>query len=225
MRALAPMNRPTLLIDLDGTLTDPSQGIFSCIEHAFADCQVEPPPRSSLRDWIGPPLRSSFASVLGEARADRAVAAYRERFSRVGLFENEMIPGMRPFVQWAVDQGHVCHLATAKPTVFASRIIDHFELGDLITTVYGSELDGRYGDKRDLIGRILDQTGLDASDCLMIGDRKHDIIGAHANRVSAIGVLWGFGSRSELEQSGARRIATTPIDLNSLVYLGDRHER
>ncbi len=109
--------------------------------------------------------------------------------------------------------------------MLASRIINHFELDGLISTVYGSELDGRYSDKSYLIARILDETRLKPTDCLMNGDRKHDIIGVLTNRVSAIGVLWGFDNHSELAKVGASMIAAAPNDLDALAHLGDTHER
>jgi phosphoglycolate phosphatase len=153
---------------------------------------------------VGPPLRESFAELLGASDpllVERALALYRERFTTVGLFENEVYPGIPDALMRLRDAGHELRVATSKPHVYARRILAHFGLLDLFVEVHGAELSGERGDKTSLIRHIL--AGAPPGDTSMVGDRRHDVEGAHANGVEAVGVLWGYGSRAELEAAGA----------------------
>lgn len=209
-----------LLFDLDGTLTDPFLGITRCIQHALKTLDHPVPPADDLRWCIGPPLHDSFLTLLNTADdrlAAKAVEIYRERFGTVGLFENEIYPGTIECLETLSDQGHTLSVATSKPTVFARRIIDHFNLANYFTAVDGSELDGTRGDKTSLIAHILKRDKVTPDDVLMIGDRKHDMIGAAENGVRGIGVLWGYGSTEELQSAGACTIVNAPADLEAEV--------
>src|SRR5665213_2925182 len=209
-----------LLIDLDGTLTDPFPGITGCIQHALAALGRTPPSAESLRWCIGPPLKESFATLLGpqeEHLADAALASYRERFSSVGLFENELYPEIESALDRLVKCGHLLNVATSKPTVFADRIIDHFRLRRYFRSVDGSDLDGARSDKAALIAHILKRDGISPNNAIMIGDREHDIIGGRRNGVDGIGVLWGYGSKEELEAAGACACIASPTELPAVV--------
>jgi phosphoglycolate phosphatase len=221
-----------LLFDLDGTLTNPFTGITRCIQHALAALGRPVPPADQLGWCIGPPLKESLATLLGAEHAHQAGEAlnkYRERFGSVGLFENEVYPGIKDALAELRRQGHRLSVATSKPTVFARRIVDHFGLGELFGAVEGCELDGTRGDKASLIGHALQRHGIAPSDALMIGDREHDMIGARANGVLGVGVLWGYGSRTELESAGAFTCVATPRDLIAAVdhveHAGDQAPR
>ena len=182
-----------LLFDLDGTLTDPAPGISRCIQHALESLGKTPPASTGLHWCIGPPLHASFLELLKTTDhdlADRAVALYRERFSSIGLFENEVYPGIETALKQLTQDGHQLHLATSKPTIFATRIIDHFGLTRFFQSINGSELDGTNADKTDLIRHILAEQAIAPHQAIMIGDRKFDIIGALENQLTAIGVLW-----------------------------------
>ncbi len=217
----APLRPSVLLFDLDGTLTDPALGITRCIQHAFSELDMAIPPDKALMSWIGPPLRSSFVPHVGEERADRAVSLYRERFAETGLYENELIEGMADLVKALQKAGQRCYVATSKPHVYASRIVEHFGLSEGFEAVYGSELDGTRTDKTHLLAHLLTETGHNPADCMMIGDRKHDIIGAQSNNITSVGVLWGYGSLEELQHSGADRIVSTPAELHTVLNSGD----
>ena len=209
-----------LLFDLDGTLTDPSVGIFNCIRHAFAQLGHAAPSGAELRRWIGPPLLASFTEALdGDQQAAReGLALYRERFATTGLFENQLIDGIDQLLRTLTGRGDRCVVATAKPTVYSTRIISHFGLDPWLPAVYGSELDGTRTDKSELIEYIMHSEGADPARTTMIGDRKHDMVGARANGVGAIGVLWGFGDRNELAHAGAEQIAESVVGLQQLLY-------
>jgi phosphoglycolate phosphatase len=209
-----------LLFDLDGTLTDPFSGITRSIQHALLALGLPAPPAESLRWCIGPPLQGSFPKLLGPGNAHLAEAAlvkYRERFSSVGLFENKLYPEIDSVLDELNRRGHSLVVATAKPTVFARRIINHFGLAKCFRSVDGSELDGTRKDKAELIAHILKREAIAPREAIMIGDRKHDILGARHNGVAALGVLWGYGSREELEMAGARACLASPKELAEAV--------
>ena len=202
-----------LLFDLDGTLTDPFPGITKSIQHALVSLGFSAPPAQYLRWCIGPPLQESFEKLVGRSLVDVALAKYREGFSSGWLFENNVYSGIEEALNELLQQGHTLGVATSKPTVYAKRIIDHFSLAQYFQSVDGSELDGTRQHKGDLIAYLLNRDGLDASDVVMIGDRKHDILGARQNGVAGLGVLWGYGSREELEKAGAYDLIESPSDL------------
>ena len=194
----------TLFFDLDGTLTDPKPGITGSIQYALEKLDRPVPSQDELAWCIGPPLRASFVALLGgEELADRAVALYRERFGEVGLFENSLYPDI-PAVLAALSRSpRRLFVATSKPHVFASRIIEHFGLAGYFEHIFGSELDGSRVDKADLLAYALTQSGIDPSQALMIGDRSHDVAGARANGIDAVGVTYGYGTEAELIEAGA----------------------
>jgi phosphoglycolate phosphatase len=205
-----------ILWDLDGTLTDPKVGILTSIRYALEGRGHLAPPMEELLWCIGPPLHDSFSTLVPSAdlqEINQLIAKYRERFSVVGLFENELIPGIPEAFKSLSEHRHF--LATSKPHVFAKRILIHFKLDHHFTAIHGSELDGQRSDKSDLIRHVLVTENVDPMNAVMIGDRKHDVIGARKASVEALGVLWGFGSRSELETAGASQIFETPTDLVS----------
>jgi phosphoglycolate phosphatase len=197
--------RYTVLFDLDGTLTNPAVGIVRCWQHALGILGVQRD-EAILRSLIGPPIHQGFAQVLDTQDTeliDRGVALYRERFSTVGLFENELFAEIPALLAELRGRGVTLFVATSKPTIYSERIIEHFGLLPYFDRVYGSELSGERADKRVLLRHITVQERLDANCTIMVGDRLHDIRGAKACGIKSIGVLWGFGSREELQLAGA----------------------
>lgn len=204
-----------LLFDLDGTLTDAGPGIAGCIRHALAELGRPAPAAADLGWCIGPPLRDSFAALLADddpTLPDRAVALYRQRYETAGLFENSVYPGIADGLLELRADGHELRVATSKPHVYARRILAHFGLHESFAEVYGAELSGVNADKRELIRHVL-SAELFNERPWMIGDRRHDIEGAHANGLPAVGVLWGYGSRSELQAAGADLLVESMEDL------------
>ena len=191
-----------LFFDLDGTLTHPHEGITRCMQHALRECGAEPPDAADLRRFIGPPLRDSFQLLLrteDQSRVDAAVAAYRARFETTGMFENAVCPGMEDVLARLSSGGRKLSVVTAKPTVFARRILDHFALDGFFGGVYGPDLSSTAYSKESLIRGALASSGASPQSTCMIGDRAEDVLGARANGVHAIAVAWGYGSSSELE--------------------------
>jgi phosphoglycolate phosphatase len=209
-----------ILLDLDGTLTDPKVGILTSLQYALEKLGEDVPPMDELSWCIGPPLKDAFIKMFGEDQTERVaegVRHFRERFGDVGLFENEVYPDIPELLSRLNEQGHVLHIATSKPEVFARRILDHFDLAGSFTSIHGSELDGTRSDKGELIAYILGEQSIEHNDSVMIGDRKHDILGAISNEVTGVGVLWGYGSRDELEGAGATACIQQPNDLIQII--------
>lgn len=208
----------TICLDLDGTLTDPRIGITRSIRYAMEKLGRPVPDGDDLTWCIGPPLLESFEQLLGDAGDARtALAAYRERFSDVGIFENAGYGGVREALEALEAAGTRLFVATSKPTVYAKRIIEYFDLAPYFDTVCGSELDGTRSDKTDLLSWLLREKQLDASSTIMVGDRRHDIIGARNNGIAAVGVLYGFGTKAELIEAGARRLLESPGDMAGML--------
>ncbi|MFG0417390.1 HAD family hydrolase [Ectopseudomonas khazarica] len=194
------MHHPTVLFDLDGTLTDPREGITRSVQFALAKLGIDEPDLAALEHFIGPPLLQCFMASYGldEATAWQAVNHYRERFKVTGLYENRMFAGVPSLLDALQAQGRTLYIATSKPTVFAEEIARHFGFDRYFKRIYGSELDGTRTNKVELLAHLLESEGLAPGSALMIGDRKHDLIGARSNGVQAVAVGYGFGSREEL---------------------------
>jgi phosphoglycolate phosphatase len=204
----------TIFFDLDGTLTDPKPGITRSIQYALHRLQRAVPSEDELTWCIGPPLRASLQKLLGgDELADRALALYRERFADIGLYENEIYPGIAAILAALAASRRRLFVATSKPHIYADRIIAHFGLADRFERVFGSELDGTRADKTELLRYALQSSAVDPSSAIMIGDRSHDMIGARNNGMTAIGVLYGYGSQEELVGAGAHHICATPDKL------------
>lgn len=217
-----PRGIATVLFDLDGTLTDPKVGITASIRHAMVELGRPLAPEVDL-DWcIGPPLIDAFARLLDGDRvaAEAGVAAYRARYGTIGLYENEVYPGIPELLDALVADGRRLVLATSKPRVFAERILDQFGLAGRFSAVHGSELDGTRVHKTDLLPWILAREGIAADTAVMVGDREHDVLGARAARLAAIGVAWGYGDHTELTAAGAALVVDTVPDLDAVLARG-----
>jgi len=208
-----------VFLDLDGTLTNPEQGIVACIRHALDVLDRSVPANVDLTRYIGPPLADAFRELLAtddRAEIEAAVTAYRARFGTIGLFENELYDGIPEALEALTARNARLFLATSKPRVYAVRIVEHFGLARFFAGLYGSELDGARTDKGELIAHILATERLAPEDTVMIGDRRHDVIGALRNGVRPLGVLWGFGTLDELRAAGAAGFLEQPAELGRI---------
>jgi len=205
-----------ILFDLDGTLTDPKEGIIRCIQFSLDQLGVRSPQADQLTWCIGPPLRGSFSRLLNtadDALLDQALFYYRKRFSAAGMYENALYPGIMLALRRIRAAGFRVFLATSKPRVFARQILDHFDLTQFFHAIHGSELDGRLSDKEELVAHILDLEGLDPKASLIVGDRSHDIIGGKKNGLMTAAVTYGYGTREEIIASKPDMIFASPSDL------------
>ena len=203
-----------IFFDLDGTLTDPGLGITNSVMYALAKFNIYEE-RENLYKFIGPPLLDSFEEFYGFSREDslKALKYYREYFGEKGLFENEVYDGIPCVLEELQGAGHHLLVATSKPTFYSEKILNHFGLDKYFEYVSGCSMDEKNSTKADIIRTALDVSKADASDVLMIGDRKHDIIGAKANGIRSAGVLYGYGDRIELETAEADYILETVNDI------------
>jgi len=214
------MNKEYILFDLDGTLTDPKIGITKSTQYALAHFGINTENPDDLCKHIGPPIRTSFKEYgLTDAEVEEAVSKYRERFVDVGIYENTMYQGVDEMLQKLQDSGKTLILATSKVAAYAQIILEHFNLAKFFTFVSGSELNGDRSEKSEVIQYALDQNNIsDLSKCIMIGDRKYDIVGAKAIGIDSIGVLYGYGDYEELSQAGADHIVKDVDALSDLLH-------
>lgn len=209
-------NYQSILFDLDGTLTDPRIGITKSVKYALDRMGIEEVDMVGLNRFIGPPLVQSFMKYYGldEPVAKQALAIYREYFAVTGIYENEVYPGIPELLTELKGAGRQIFLATSKPTIFAQRILDHFNLTPFFDGVAGSELDGSRVHKGEVIRYVFEsmEPG-DKSRTVMVGDREHDIFGAWENGIDSIGVLYGYGSLEELKKARATAVVDSVEEL------------
>ena len=208
-----------ILFDLDGTLTDPEKGITKSFQYALEFYGIHETDRMKLRSIIGPSLRGSFVRFgVAEADVEEAMVKYRERFGTVGLFENAVYEGVKEMLAQVKATGAKVALATAKPTLYAVQIMEHYGLAPYFDYMLGSEMDGRRGEKVEVVRDVLAHFGNpDPTACAMVGDRRYDMEGAKACGLDGVGVLYGYGTREELEAAGATYLAETVSDLADLL--------
>ncbi|MGH1287604.1 HAD family hydrolase [Bacillus toyonensis] len=200
----------TFLFDLDGTVTDPKKGIVNSVLYALEKVGIEELHVNELDSFIGPPIQQSFVERynMNEGEVERAVFYFREYLKQRGLLENSVYEGIPNLLKQLKDTGNRLFIATSKPTIFARQVIEHFQLTNYFEDIIGSNLNGTRIKKEEIIAHILQQNeGLYKEEVVMIGDRKHDIIGANHNGIASIGVLYGYGSENELIEVSATHIA------------------
>ena len=211
-----------LLFDLDGTITDPKVGITTCVQYALDSFGIHEPALDKLEPFIGPPLKASFMDFYGfdDRQTQAAVEKYRERFSTVGLYENELYPGMDRLLRELRDGGARLAIASSKPTVFVRQILEHFQIADCFQVVVGSELSGARVEKDEVVAEAVRQLLTrpeDKADTVMIGDRKFDILGGKSLGLHQIGVAYGYGQPGELEEANAEVIVDTVEQLREVL--------
>ncbi len=208
-----------LLFDLDGTLTDPKDGIIRCIQFSLRRLGLGSPPGEDELLWcIGPPLRECFSRLLGAcdgAVVEEAVRHFRERFSETGIYENSVYPGIVPALESIHAMGGRIFLATSKATLFARRILDHFGLTPFFQGIYGSQLDGRLADKADLVAHVMKTEDLTPRITLIVGDRFHDIVAGRKNGIRTAAVTYGYGALEEISASAPDFIFHSAADISA----------
>ncbi|MGJ8657912.1 MAG: HAD hydrolase-like protein [Akkermansiaceae bacterium] len=206
-----------LFFDLDGTISDPFQGITTSMNYALKKCEVKERDPAQLAKYIGPSLQFAFSELLetdDDEQLTRAIGFFRERYISVGFGENELYPNIVETLSKLREAGHRLFIVTSKREDIAVSVIQHFSLQDYFEKIYGCDVDLS---KSDLITKILGEKDIDPNDTLMIGDRKFDIEAGKVNGLKTIGVLWGYGSKGELEYAGADYITANIIDLLTLL--------
>ena len=212
-----------ILLDLDGTVSNPMVGICTSVQYGLKKMGIDVPDIKVLTPFIGPPLRDSFRNYynISDDDIEKVVAFYRERFSTVGLFENDLYPGMEELLKELKEKGRHLALASSKPRVFVLKILDYFRITKYFDVVMGSELDGTRENKIEIIEESLrllfPDSPVDKEKCVMVGDRKFDVSAAAEAGLKSIGVTYGYGSREELEAAGADMIVSSVAELAELL--------
>ncbi len=217
-----------ILFDLDGTLTDSGPGITACVQYALEKMGRPEPDLKKLEVFIGPPLRDQFMSYAGFSKeeAEEATKYYRERYTKTGMFENSLYPGVEELLAYLKDQGCVLAVASSKPEPFVRQILEHFHLTGYFTEIVGAELEeGGISKKEEVIEETLRRLHMESSrqDVVMVGDRSYDVIGAHECGIQCIGVAYGYGSMDELIKAGVTYVADSVEELEILAG-NDREE-
>jgi len=208
-----------VLFDLDGTLTDPKEGFVRSIQFAFSELNIELDPDINLESYIGPPIHDTFKKLCGAgAPVDQAISLYRQRYTTIGLFENELYEGILECLEQIISRADSIHVATSKPTVYSKRIIQHFKLDQYFVEVFGSNLDGTLSDKTELLDHILQHQQIAAEDTVMVGDTRFDMIAAKNHDIRALGVLWGYGSAEDLKNTGADQLCSHPGEIYRQIF-------
>ncbi|MGM0652398.1 MAG: HAD family hydrolase [Bacillota bacterium] len=208
-----------ILFDLDGTLTDSAEGVTRSVQYALRQYNIDAA-LEELRSFIGPPLHQSFIEVYGFSKQEayRAVEYYRDYYRDMGIFENEVYPGIPELLDNLYQSRKKIYLATSKPVFFAEKILSYFKLDHYFTTIAGSNLDGSRVEKQEVIAHVLENNKmLNIDETVMVGDRKHDIIGARTWNLNSIGVTYGYGSLEELQEAAPTLQATSVPELQELL--------
>jgi phosphoglycolate phosphatase len=207
------LGSPTVLFDLDGTLTDSRPGITASIRHALDRLGYACPDDAALGTYIGPPLRGTLSTLLDShdaALIETALGHYRTRYDAVGLFENRVYDDVPAMLDTIARHGHAMLVATAKPQHAAARIVEHFGLASHFIGVYGAEPGGRFDAKIDLLAHLIESGVIRADRSVMVGDRASDVVAAKVNGIRSIGALWGYGDPGELAEAGADVLCESP---------------
>lgn len=212
-----------VLFDLDGTLTDSREGICKSVQYAFIKLGRPAPALQELECFIGPPLKTSFREfygIVGE-EADRAVAFYRERYSDVGKYENIPYEGITDLLKCLREAGYILSVASSKPELYVEDILKHFDLYQYFHYVVGSDMEGKRGEKEDVIEEAFRRMDLDEEQrkvqAVMVGDRHFDINGAKFFGIDSVGVTYGFAKDNELVEAGATYVVDTVAQLQELL--------
>lgn len=205
-----------ILFDLDGTLTDPKEGITKSVQYALKKFDILIEDLDLLEKFIGPPLKDAFIEYydFSEGQSLQAIEYFRKYFKKEGMFQNKVYEHMEHLLIKLKELGLILIVATSKPTVFAKQILSHFKIDMYFDFIIGSNLDGTRSKKGQIISYIIDNCNItNVKEVVMVGDRKHDIIGAKENNVDSIGAIYGYGSKEELINANATYIVENVMDI------------
>lgn len=211
-----------ILFDLDGTLTDPKEGITKSVQYALKHYNIQVDDLDTLCPFIGPPLTDSYKKFYGftDEQAWEGVLVYREYFSERGWHENKEYEGIREMLEALKNSGKILMVATSKPEEFAVKILEHFNLAQYFDFIGGADMEETRSRKGDVVRYVLEHSGLGAEAAeraVMVGDREHDVLGARECGIDCVGVLYGYGSRQELEACKAAWVVDNVKELEELL--------
>lgn len=219
------MDKKIILFDLDGTLTDSGPGIMNCVRYSLERTGHEAVSQEVLKSFIGPPLVKQFMDAIGMTKEEavHAVSVFRERYAVTGIFENSLYPGIKELLQKLSEKDHILGIASAKPMHFVDRVAEYFDIKKYFSIVKGSLSDNENPNKLDVLGRAISEAGYEDKKNLvyLVGDRKYDAAGARLSGIGFYGAAWGYAAKNELEEAGAKKIASDPLELFGLIMDDD----
>lgn len=213
------MKYKNILFDLDGTLTDSSPGIINAYNYSLNKLGLTEDDISIVKSYIGSPLRAYYAErqKLSAGDSELAVKYFREHYNDTGIFENSVYPGISELLEKLYSSGHKLYIATSKPEKFAITVLEHFGISRYFAYIKGSDMSPDNKPKDKIINHVMETNSLVNSECIMIGDRYHDIRGAHINSIASIAVTYGYGSREELEKENPTHFAGNAEEIKTLL--------
>lgn len=222
----------TILFDLDGTLTTSGIGITKCVQHALEKMGHPENDLKKLEIFIGPPLITQFMEYLNISKeeAEQAVAYYRERYTTVGIFENELYPNVEKMLKTLKDNNYTLAVSSSKPEKFVKQILEHFKIEQYFDEVVGATMSEKRTDKAEVIEETLKRLGrincsnsdvnntatektINTENIIMVGDKKHDILGARQFGITCVAVSYGYGTMDELTNENPHKIVDTVDEL------------
>lgn len=210
-----------VLFDLDGTLTDPAEGIANSVAYALDKYGIEVEDKTELYKFIGPPLYESFSNFYGfsEEKSREAITFYREYYKEKGINECRLYDGIKDLLESLKKSGYILALATSKPDIFAHRVLENYNIHSYFDFIGAATADEKTrSTKEQVIDYVLSSLNVtDTSKLVMIGDRYFDINGAKHFGIDSIGVTFGYGSYEELKEAGATYIVNTPNEIKKIL--------
>ncbi|MDD4689496.1 MAG: HAD hydrolase-like protein [Eubacteriales bacterium] len=209
----------TIIFDLDGTLSQSAEGITKSVQYMLEKFGIIETDLKKLECFIGPPITNSLKDLYGfdDEKAWQGVMYYRERFEKKGIYENSPYEGIEEMLKCLKESGKKLAIATSKPQPQTDVIINRYGFNKYLDLVVGPDPDSKSTTKSDVVRMVINRLGCDKETTVMVGDKHHDIVGAKDNNIKSIGVLYGYGSRQELEEYGADTIVATVEELTDLL--------
>lgn len=214
------MNYKYLFFDLDGTLTDSGAAITSCAKYALDQLGYKNEPDDKLKRFVGPSLKDSFEKLYGITgeENDRGIKLFRSLYVQGGrMYDVTVYPGIPELLDKCQKAGLVSFVVTSKVTAFAEKIIAKVGLSDCFKGIIGPAPDDFSSDKSRLINRAVADYSLDKKTCVMIGDTRFDIEGAHKARIDSIAVTYGYGDPAEVQMAHPTHYAADAADLADIL--------
>lgn len=212
-------NKEYILFDLDGTITDSKEGILTAVKYAMDAYGIKEEDEERLNMFIGPPLIDAFTTYDGvdEEQGQKLVSKYREFYKDKGIYMFRVYDGVPEMIKKIKKAGKKVYLATAKPIVFAERIIEKIGITEYFDGLYGASMDASRNKKEQVIAYVIEKEQLEKEKILMVGDRDNDVEGANINGIDVLGVLYGYGTKKELEEAGCKNFAKTVKETETII--------
>lgn len=212
------MRYSAVIFDFDGTICDTGEGILKSAKYALEAFGYNAPDYEELTCFIGPPLLITFQEKFGAdaARADELVKKFRERYTNKGVFESKLYDGIKELLISLKKDNIKIGIASSKPQEYIETLLDHFGIKSYFDVICGVTFTADCESKASIIARCQKELNIAGNECIMVGDKKYDIEGAKTNLIDSVGVLWGYGTKFEHIEAGAKFIIDKIEDIESV---------